>query len=160
MGWIGGLVQTGLYCDFFYYYAKSSWAVLSSLGLSVACHTHVQQCRPSDVGVARNQTPRVSGAKLEFGLASQLGSDKARKSAREGEHVQPFFHDPLGRQMVWQQACPTSCQLRSSRRSTVALAQTLQSLRPVPGCRIAPWTKTQRLFQEGVSMPAFRGGGF
>jgi len=22
---IGGLVQTGLYCDFFYYYAKSKW---------------------------------------------------------------------------------------------------------------------------------------
>mmetsp|Transcript_68383 Transcript_68383/g.178023 ORF Transcript_68383/g.178023 Transcript_68383/m.178023 type:complete len:221 (-) Transcript_68383:283-945(-) len=25
VGWIGGLVQTGLYCDFFYYYAKSKW---------------------------------------------------------------------------------------------------------------------------------------
>jgi len=25
IGWIGGLVQTGLYCDFFYYYAKSKW---------------------------------------------------------------------------------------------------------------------------------------
>mmetsp|Transcript_14366 Transcript_14366/g.50432 ORF Transcript_14366/g.50432 Transcript_14366/m.50432 type:complete len:218 (-) Transcript_14366:80-733(-) len=24
-GWIGGLVQTALYCDFFYYYAKSKW---------------------------------------------------------------------------------------------------------------------------------------
>lgn len=25
VGWIGGLLQTGLYCDFFYYYAKSKW---------------------------------------------------------------------------------------------------------------------------------------
>mmetsp|Transcript_80683 Transcript_80683/g.211810 ORF Transcript_80683/g.211810 Transcript_80683/m.211810 type:complete len:218 (-) Transcript_80683:62-715(-) len=25
IGWIGGLVQTALYCDFFYYYAKSKW---------------------------------------------------------------------------------------------------------------------------------------
>lgn len=25
VGWIGGLVQTGLYADFFYYYAKSKW---------------------------------------------------------------------------------------------------------------------------------------
>merc|ERR1712232_9999 len=25
VGWIGGLIQTGLYCDFFYYYAKSKW---------------------------------------------------------------------------------------------------------------------------------------
>jgi len=25
VGWIGGLVQTALYCDFFYYYAKSKW---------------------------------------------------------------------------------------------------------------------------------------
>merc|ERR1719215_1921457 len=25
IGWIGGLVQTGLYCDFFYYFAKSKW---------------------------------------------------------------------------------------------------------------------------------------
>mmetsp|Transcript_30878 Transcript_30878/g.78069 ORF Transcript_30878/g.78069 Transcript_30878/m.78069 type:complete len:218 (+) Transcript_30878:105-758(+) len=25
IGWIGGLIQTGLYCDFFYYYAKSKW---------------------------------------------------------------------------------------------------------------------------------------
>eukprot|EP00747_Dinoflagellata_sp_TGD_P196296 gnl/TRDRNA2_/TRDRNA2_66204_c0_seq1.p1 gnl/TRDRNA2_/TRDRNA2_66204_c0~~gnl/TRDRNA2_/TRDRNA2_66204_c0_seq1.p1 ORF type:complete len:218 (-),score=30.02 gnl/TRDRNA2_/TRDRNA2_66204_c0_seq1:107-760(-) len=25
VGWLGGLVQTGLYCDFFYYYAKSKW---------------------------------------------------------------------------------------------------------------------------------------
>merc|ERR1712194_525088 len=25
VGWVGGLVQTGLYCDFFYYYAKSKW---------------------------------------------------------------------------------------------------------------------------------------
>lgn len=25
VGWIGGLVQTGLYCDFFYYYARSKW---------------------------------------------------------------------------------------------------------------------------------------
>ena len=28
VGWIGGLLQTGLYCDFFYYYAKSTWAVV------------------------------------------------------------------------------------------------------------------------------------
>jgi len=25
LGWLGGLVQTGLYCDFFYYYARSKW---------------------------------------------------------------------------------------------------------------------------------------
>merc|ERR1712098_32055 len=25
VGWIGGLVQTALYADFFYYYAKSKW---------------------------------------------------------------------------------------------------------------------------------------
>merc|ERR1711862_563413 len=25
VGWIGGLIQTALYCDFFYYYAKSKW---------------------------------------------------------------------------------------------------------------------------------------
>eukprot|EP00397_Hematodinium_sp_SG-2012_P020022 GEMP01020604.1.p1 GENE.GEMP01020604.1~~GEMP01020604.1.p1 ORF type:complete len:218 (+),score=15.74 GEMP01020604.1:226-879(+) len=25
VGWIGGLVQTALYCDFFYYYARSKW---------------------------------------------------------------------------------------------------------------------------------------
>eukprot|EP00428_Durinskia_dybowskii_P070497 CAMPEP_0170394672 /NCGR_PEP_ID=MMETSP0117_2-20130122/21380_1 /TAXON_ID=400756 /ORGANISM="Durinskia baltica, Strain CSIRO CS-38" /LENGTH=217 /DNA_ID=CAMNT_0010650951 /DNA_START=85 /DNA_END=738 /DNA_ORIENTATION=+ len=25
IGWVGGLLQTGLYCDFFYYYAKSKW---------------------------------------------------------------------------------------------------------------------------------------
>mmetsp|Transcript_10619 Transcript_10619/g.20564 ORF Transcript_10619/g.20564 Transcript_10619/m.20564 type:complete len:218 (-) Transcript_10619:169-822(-) len=25
VGWIGGVVQTGLYCDFFYYYARSKW---------------------------------------------------------------------------------------------------------------------------------------
>jgi ER lumen protein retaining receptor len=25
VGWIGGVVQTALYCDFFYYYAKSKW---------------------------------------------------------------------------------------------------------------------------------------
>lgn len=25
IGWIGGIVQTGLYCDFFYYYAMSKW---------------------------------------------------------------------------------------------------------------------------------------
>jgi len=25
IGWIGGLIQTGLYCDFFYYYARSKW---------------------------------------------------------------------------------------------------------------------------------------
>eukprot|EP00746_Dinoflagellata_sp_MGD_P005963 gnl/MRDRNA2_/MRDRNA2_111572_c0_seq1.p1 gnl/MRDRNA2_/MRDRNA2_111572_c0~~gnl/MRDRNA2_/MRDRNA2_111572_c0_seq1.p1 ORF type:complete len:219 (+),score=20.20 gnl/MRDRNA2_/MRDRNA2_111572_c0_seq1:75-731(+) len=25
VGWIGGLVQTALYCDFFYYYAQSKW---------------------------------------------------------------------------------------------------------------------------------------
>lgn len=25
VGWIGGLVQTGLYADFFYYYAQSKW---------------------------------------------------------------------------------------------------------------------------------------
>jgi len=25
VGWIGGLVQTALYCDFFYYYAMSKW---------------------------------------------------------------------------------------------------------------------------------------
>jgi len=25
IGWIGGLVQTALYCDFFYYYARSKW---------------------------------------------------------------------------------------------------------------------------------------
>jgi len=25
IGWTGGLLQTGLYCDFFYYYAKSKW---------------------------------------------------------------------------------------------------------------------------------------
>jgi len=25
VGWIGGLVQTGLYCDFLYYFAKSKW---------------------------------------------------------------------------------------------------------------------------------------
>eukprot|EP00747_Dinoflagellata_sp_TGD_P048332 gnl/TRDRNA2_/TRDRNA2_145553_c0_seq1.p1 gnl/TRDRNA2_/TRDRNA2_145553_c0~~gnl/TRDRNA2_/TRDRNA2_145553_c0_seq1.p1 ORF type:complete len:218 (+),score=34.06 gnl/TRDRNA2_/TRDRNA2_145553_c0_seq1:69-722(+) len=25
VGWIGGLLQTGLYCDFFYYYAMSKW---------------------------------------------------------------------------------------------------------------------------------------
>lgn len=26
VGWIGGAVQTALYCDFFYYYAKSKWS--------------------------------------------------------------------------------------------------------------------------------------
>merc|ERR1712190_129349 len=25
VGWLGGLVQTALYCDFFYYYARSRW---------------------------------------------------------------------------------------------------------------------------------------
>lgn len=25
VGWLGGLVQTGLYCDFLYYFAKSKW---------------------------------------------------------------------------------------------------------------------------------------
>merc|ERR1712113_562321 len=25
LGWLGGLVQTGLYCDFFFYYARSKW---------------------------------------------------------------------------------------------------------------------------------------
>merc|ERR1719502_2654081 len=25
VGWLGGFVQTALYCDFFYYYAKSKW---------------------------------------------------------------------------------------------------------------------------------------
>jgi ER lumen protein retaining receptor len=25
VGWLGGLLQTGLYCDFFYYYAVSKW---------------------------------------------------------------------------------------------------------------------------------------
>jgi len=25
VGWVGGLIQTGLYCDFFYYYARSKW---------------------------------------------------------------------------------------------------------------------------------------
>lgn len=25
VGWIGGVIQTALYCDFFYYYAKSKW---------------------------------------------------------------------------------------------------------------------------------------
>mmetsp|Transcript_11129 Transcript_11129/g.24554 ORF Transcript_11129/g.24554 Transcript_11129/m.24554 type:complete len:218 (+) Transcript_11129:228-881(+) len=25
IGWTGGIIQTGLYCDFFYYYAKSKW---------------------------------------------------------------------------------------------------------------------------------------
>eukprot|EP00444_Apocalathium_aciculiferum_P042425 CAMPEP_0183548510 /NCGR_PEP_ID=MMETSP0371-20130417/59859_1 /TAXON_ID=268820 /ORGANISM="Peridinium aciculiferum, Strain PAER-2" /LENGTH=217 /DNA_ID=CAMNT_0025751883 /DNA_START=81 /DNA_END=734 /DNA_ORIENTATION=+ len=25
IGWVGGLIQTALYCDFFYYFAKSKW---------------------------------------------------------------------------------------------------------------------------------------
>lgn len=25
VGWVGGMIQTGLYADFFYYYAKSKW---------------------------------------------------------------------------------------------------------------------------------------